>query len=115
MSRLSSTASLIIGLLFSMFAAAQPVAPVIEPRLVPGAFPTNGDPAQGGGIYPVLSGPGVANGNEATGAVTFDLRRHSLSSIRSMARRSARGSRSKTAIRSPGTQRPLGMAAMSYR
>lgn len=49
-----------------------------EPRVVPGPFPTNGDPRWGGGIYPSVSGPGVviAGAAEVTGPATLDLRRH---------------------------------------
>lgn len=49
-------------------------AGVVEPRVVPGAFPTNPSVvAMGGGIMPELSGKTVVNGNEVSGLVTFDL------------------------------------------
>lgn len=58
----------------------------VEPRVVPGPFPTNGDPTFGGGIFPVFSGPNVVNASEVAGQVTlyelaglvtFDLHWHS--------------------------------------
>ena len=65
-----------IPLICAAFLAALPAAAQVEPLVVPGSFPANPGPAMGGGIYPVLTGPSVVNGNEAAGQVTFDLRRH---------------------------------------
>jgi hypothetical protein len=66
----------IVSILLTIGAFSPAALAQIEPRVVPGIFPTNVNPVEGGGIYPALSGAGVANGNEAAGAVTFDLRRH---------------------------------------